>query len=273
MTCLPAPPNKPALRIPKLLLHFDLRAAAVPRPAPSGHGVVCRRSYAARRRRSRGSAAAARPASCRSAAPRAAAPADRDGCGARKQSRRSVPLSMTSPRYMTTISSAMLATTPRSWVISSTAMPSSRCSSCISFRICAWIVTSSAVVGSSAISSAGPADQRHRDHRALAQAARQFERIAAAGRVGVGEADQAQHLDRQLLASAAHRRCGAACSASLTWSPIVCSGDSELIGSWKMIEMRPPRIGAAPAVRRRQRGEIDRLVVARAGRRTGSCRG
>ena len=46
------------------------------------------------------------------------------------------------------------ATTPRSWVISSTAMPIAlqRCSSS---RICAWIVTSSAVVGSSAISSSG----------------------------------------------------------------------------------------------------------------------
>ena len=31
-------------------------------------------------------------------------------------------------------------------------------------------------------------------------------------------------------------------NASLTWSPIVCTGESELIGSWKMIEMRPPRI-------------------------------
>ena len=34
-------------------------------------------------------------------------------------------------------------------------MPSSRCSSLMSARICAWIVTSSAVVGSSAIRSCG----------------------------------------------------------------------------------------------------------------------
>ena len=34
-------------------------------------------------------------------------------------------------------------------------MPSSFCRSSISARICAWIVTSSAVVGSSAINSAG----------------------------------------------------------------------------------------------------------------------
>ena len=31
-------------------------------------------------------------------------------------------------------------------------------------------------------------------------------------------------------------------SASLTWSPIVCSGDSDTIGSWKIIEMWRPRI-------------------------------
>ena len=32
------------------------------------------------------------------------------------------------------------------------------------------------------------------------------------------------------------------CRASPTWLPIVWRGDSEVIGSWKMIEMRPPRI-------------------------------
>src|SRR5436305_1702750 len=50
---------------------------------------------------------------------------------------------------------ALPATTPRSWVISMTAMPSSACSRSSSSRICAWIVTSSAVVGSSAMSSFG----------------------------------------------------------------------------------------------------------------------
>ena len=41
------------------------------------------------------------------------------------------------------------------WVISMTAMPKRDFMSCSSSRICAWIVTSSAVVGSSAISSFG----------------------------------------------------------------------------------------------------------------------
>ena len=56
---------------------------------------------------------------------------------------------------MTTTSSHISATTPRSCVISRIDIPSRSRSSIISSRICAWIVTSSAVVGSSAISSFG----------------------------------------------------------------------------------------------------------------------
>ena len=49
----------------------------------------------------------------------------------------------------------------------------------ISSRIAACVVTSRPVVGSSAISSAGRAGERDRDHHALAHAARQLERIGA----------------------------------------------------------------------------------------------
>ena len=49
----------------------------------------------------------------------------------------------------------MRATTPMSWVISRMAVPALRLMRRISSRICAWMVTSSAVVGSSAISSFG----------------------------------------------------------------------------------------------------------------------
>ena len=56
---------------------------------------------------------------------------------------------------MTAMSSVTSATTPRSWVIMITAVPVSACSRSISSRICACTVTSSAVVGSSAISSFG----------------------------------------------------------------------------------------------------------------------
>ena len=44
-----------------------------------------------------------------------------------------------------------------------------------------------------------PADQRHRDHRPLAQAARQLERISAQRPLGIGEADHAQHVDRECI--------------------------------------------------------------------------
>ena len=56
---------------------------------------------------------------------------------------------------MTAIRSAMSATTPRSCVTRMIAAPVSSRSSRIRWRICAWIVTSSAVVGSSAISTDG----------------------------------------------------------------------------------------------------------------------
>ncbi|MFD0469513.1 hypothetical protein ACFQ0B_15275 [Nonomuraea thailandensis] len=59
------------------------------------------------------------------------------------------------PAYMTAILSATSATTPRSWVMRIRPIWLSRCSSASSSMICAWTVTSSAVVGSSAISTSG----------------------------------------------------------------------------------------------------------------------
>ncbi len=49
----------------------------------------------------------------------------------------------------------MSATTPKSWVMNSTPVPRRRWMSRIKVRICFWVVTSSAVVGSSAIRMAG----------------------------------------------------------------------------------------------------------------------
>ena len=59
------------------------------------------------------------------------------------------------PAYMTATSSAFSATTPRSWVIMITAISCATWRRSISVRIWAWVVTSSAVVGSSAISRRG----------------------------------------------------------------------------------------------------------------------
>ena len=65
------------------------------------------------------------------------------------------PVSTCRPPCMTTTRSAISATTPMSWVIRMSAVPNSRCSVRISSRIWACTVTSSAVVGSSAISTFG----------------------------------------------------------------------------------------------------------------------
>ena len=57
--------------------------------------------------------------------------------------------------YITATWSTISATTPRSWVISIRAMPRSACEARMRSRIWAWTVTSSAVVGSSAMSILG----------------------------------------------------------------------------------------------------------------------
>ena len=59
------------------------------------------------------------------------------------------------PEYITATRSAVSASTPMSCVTGITAAPCSRQSFFSSARTCAWIETSSAVVGSSAITSLG----------------------------------------------------------------------------------------------------------------------
>ena len=61
----------------------------------------------------------------------------------------------------------------------STAKPSSVCSSRICCRISRCTTTSSAVVGSSMITSSGPERERHRDHHALPHAAGELVRVRA----------------------------------------------------------------------------------------------
>ena len=78
------------------------------------------------------------------------------------------------------------------------AIPSSRCRRSSSARICAWTVTSSAVVGSSAISSLRLVGERHRDHRALAHAAGELVRVVVDAPGRVGDPDEPEQLDRAL---------------------------------------------------------------------------
>ena len=106
------------------------------------------------------------------------------------------PYSMIRPAYMTMTEFAVSATTPRSWVTRITPMSNSRLTSSISSRICACTVTSSAVVGSSQIRIDRVVDERHRDHRALAHAARELVRVVACARLRVRDADVVEQLDR-----------------------------------------------------------------------------
>ena len=77
------------------------------------------------------------------------------GCfGARKNSA-AVATSTICPAYISATRCAMPETTARSCVISSRPMPCSLCRSRSRSRICFWIVTSSAVVGSSATRKSG----------------------------------------------------------------------------------------------------------------------
>ncbi len=68
----------------------------------------------------------------------------------------------------------MSATTPRSWVIMIIADFVLAWISCMSSRICAWMVTSSAVVGSSAMRMSGPQASAHCDHGPLPHAPREL---------------------------------------------------------------------------------------------------
>ncbi len=84
------------------------------------------------------------------------------------------------------------------------------------------------------------ADERHGQHRALAQPAREFERILVAGRSGSRKPTLPSiSTTAPRTSSAATGLCS--CSASPIWSPMRWTGESEDIGSWKIMPIRPPR--------------------------------
>ena len=133
-------------------------------------------------------------------------------------------------------------------------MPSSSRSRSSSFRIWSWMVTSSAVVGSSASSSFGSRRQRDRDHRALAHAAGELvrivvERAARAPGCRPGPAARsraprrARRVERRYAPPGSRRSAGRSVSTGL----------SAVIGSWKIIAIsraahaRAARARAAPS--------------------------
>ncbi len=152
-----------------------------------------------------------------------------------------VPISTSFPAYMTPTRSACPATTPRSCVIRTTAAPvrSFACSS--TSRICAWIVTSSAVVGSSAMITLGSF--------AIAIAIMARWRMPPEYSCGNARARRAASGMPTTLSSSTARAC-AACSesfesctrrASLICCPTEYTGVSADSGSWNTMASSLPR--------------------------------
>ena len=115
----------------------------------------------------------------------------------------------------------------------------------ISSRICAWMVTSSAVVGSSAMISLGLQASADGDHHPLAHAAGKLMRILLQAALGVGDADQFQQLERGRAPSRVHAL--VLLERSVIWRPMVSTGLSEVIGSWNTMPMSRPRISRISA--------------------------
>ena len=115
------------------------------------------------------------------------------------------------------------------------------CSCAIRSRICFWIVTSSAVVGSSAISSLGS----HAIAIAIITRCCWPPDICDGNmlmrRSGSGMPTSSSSSIARLRAFA--RRSCPMCSRSTSsiWKPTVNTGLSDVIGSWKIIEMSAPR--------------------------------
>ena len=113
-------------------------------------------------------------------------------------------------------------------------MPVCCCSSRSRSRICACTVTSSAVVGSSAISRSGVAGQRHGDHHALAHAAGHLVRIF------VEAALRARGCARGRSASIARlRSAGAGCRAVVRahrLGDLVADGEHRVQAGHRLLE-------------------------------------
>ena len=87
----------------------------------------------------------------------------------------------------------------------------------------------------------GVVDERHRDHHALAHAAGELVRVVVDPPLGARDADRLQQLERP------RARGGLVTSwwsriASISCLPIVCTGFSDVIGSWKIIAISLPRM-------------------------------
>ena len=139
--------------------------------------------------------------------------------------------STTRPAYITTTREHSSAITPRSWVMNRMAMPVACCNSRRSSRICAWMVTSNAVVGSSAMSTSG------RQAKAMAIITRwRMPPESSCGysssrRSGAGMPTCSSRPRARRAASAAERPLWCKANTSVICRPMRCTGFSAVIGS------------------------------------------
>ena len=218
-------------------------------------------------RRSRLPASGAGPRSAgRSAGRRRAARAYRRVCGLSSSCGGRARPRSTRPANSSVTRSQIWATTPRSWVTNSTAVPCALCMLRMSRRICFCTVTSSAVVGSSATIKLRLERERGGDQHALAHAAGELVRISCAARApgrgsALRRAARARALaprSRRARARAAGRRSSALRSAA--------PGLSAVIGSCGISAMRSPisrRSAPAGIVRRSRPSNASRRAVTR----------
>ncbi|ODQ83872.1 hypothetical protein BFG51_08405 [Dietzia alimentaria] len=162
------------------------------------------------------------------------------GCAGSSSSARVSPTSRNRPAYMTPMRSVCCETTARSWLTRIIAMSESVCRPCSRSRISCCTVTSSAVVGSSAMSSLGSQDS------AMAMPTRwrmppeswcgySFSRVLGDGmrtRVSISTARSTASLR---LRPRWWR------SGSMICRPIVRMGLSEVSGSWKTMAISRPQ--------------------------------
>ena len=174
------------------------------------------------------------------------------------------------PAYITMTRCAVSATTPRSWVMRMIAVPSLRCRSSDDvedLRLDGDVERGGRLVGDQHLRIAG---QRHGDHGALAHAAGQLMRIfAAPAAAGSGMRTRRSIVDGLLASLLSAHRSRAAAGLRRSGLPIVSTGLSEVIGSWKIIAMSLPRTRAHRFLVEREQidaAELDRAAGDAAGR-------
>ncbi len=173
-----------------------------------------------------------------------------------------------SPAYITATRSAISATTPRLWVMNSTAMPYALLQLVQQrqhLRLDRDVERGGRLVGEQHVGAAG---ERHRDHHALAHAAGELVRIVvrcAARRRGSRTRSSSRSAS---VHAASPAPCRGACAAPRrSGRRRVRSGLSAVIGSWKIIAMRV----AAHVARSRARAEPSQVAAVEAASRRSRC--